>query len=150
MFKFRCMHCDRKIAVPAEHAGRQVRCPGCRQPVMVPYPSPGELAAVDAHDQAPSAKSCPACGAAMMASAGGVCAACGFDPSASLKAAYDASRATVASVAAPPKPDAMSAASPHAVASADRALPGRTRILFAALTVLLVAAAWVAYIIWRS
>jgi hypothetical protein len=36
MIKFRCALCEQKIGVPDEHAGKQVKCPGCGQPVQVP------------------------------------------------------------------------------------------------------------------
>lgn len=38
MVKFRCEHCQKKLGVPDEHAGKRVRCPQCGQPVEVPQP----------------------------------------------------------------------------------------------------------------
>ena len=41
MLKFRCGQCRQKIGVPAEYAGKRVRCPRCQQPSAVPFP--GEI-----------------------------------------------------------------------------------------------------------
>lgn len=38
--KFRCNHCEKKISVRAEYAGKKVRCPGCKQPLRVPVTRP--------------------------------------------------------------------------------------------------------------
>jgi len=116
MFKFRCMHCDKKIVVPTEFSGRHVRCPGCAQSTIVPFPSPEELEAAEEvgfHIRAnPSAalssRACKSCGATMPQS--GPCIHCGVDPGEGLKAAFDASLATMlaapvpaAAFPAPPK-----------------------------------------------
>jgi len=37
VIKFYCPMCDQKIGVAAEHAGKNVRCPKCRNPVAVPH-----------------------------------------------------------------------------------------------------------------
>ncbi len=37
--KFACPHCDRVVRVPAELAGKQGRCPGCRKGLEVPSES---------------------------------------------------------------------------------------------------------------
>src|SRR4051794_14265992 len=95
------MHCDKKIAVPTEFAGRHVRCPGCAQSTIVPFPSPEELAAAEEEGfhirPAPSialaSRACKGCGAIMPPA--GPCIQCGFDPNESLKAAFDASLATM-------------------------------------------------------
>ncbi|UCF16953.1 MAG: hypothetical protein JSW59_05730 [Phycisphaerales bacterium] len=34
--RFRCMRCGAKVKAPDEYAGRQGRCPECRQPVTIP------------------------------------------------------------------------------------------------------------------
>lgn len=47
MIKFRCGHCNQKIGVQDEFAGRRVRCPNCRQPAPVPE-SEHEFDEVDA------------------------------------------------------------------------------------------------------
>lgn len=39
MIKFRCTHCHQKIGAPAQHRGRRVACPSCKQPVRVPADS---------------------------------------------------------------------------------------------------------------
>ncbi|MBN1437619.1 MAG: hypothetical protein JW936_11155 [Sedimentisphaerales bacterium] len=39
MLKFRCEHCEKKISVPDEYAGKRVRCPGCEEAVSVPEES---------------------------------------------------------------------------------------------------------------
>jgi len=31
-----CEHCDHALQVPAEHAGKRVRCPACKEPVRIP------------------------------------------------------------------------------------------------------------------
>ena len=36
MIRFRCPHCDQKLGVPDEYAGRRVRCTRCDQPAGVP------------------------------------------------------------------------------------------------------------------
>ena len=36
MIKFRCSHCQQKLGVPDEYAGRRVRCSKCNQPSIVP------------------------------------------------------------------------------------------------------------------
>ncbi len=36
MIKFRCQHCQQKLGVPDEYAGRRVRCNKCSQPSTVP------------------------------------------------------------------------------------------------------------------
>ncbi len=36
LIKFRCPICQQKIAAAPQHAGKQVRCVGCENPVMVP------------------------------------------------------------------------------------------------------------------
>jgi DNA-directed RNA polymerase subunit RPC12/RpoP len=38
MIKFRCSGCSKKIGVPVEYASKQVRCPHCRNAVVVPKP----------------------------------------------------------------------------------------------------------------
>ncbi len=38
MIKFRCPHCDQKLGVPDEYAGRRVRCSRCEEPSKVPQP----------------------------------------------------------------------------------------------------------------
>jgi len=115
MFKFRCMHCDKKIVVPTEFSGRHVRCPGCAQSTIVPFPSPEELEAAEEvgfHIRAnPSAalssRTCKSCGATMPTS--GPCIHCGADPGEGLKAAFDASLATM--LAAPVPAAALTAPS---------------------------------------
>src|SRR5688500_18348727 len=107
MFKFRCMHCDKKIVVPTEFSGRHVRCPGCAQSTIVPFPSPEELEAAEEvgfHIRAnPSAalssRTCKSCGATMPPS--GPCIQCGADPGEGLKAAFDASLATMLAAPVP-------------------------------------------------
>jgi len=39
MLKFRCPHCDQKIGLPQQYAGKQVRCAKCRQTIVVPSAS---------------------------------------------------------------------------------------------------------------
>jgi uncharacterized paraquat-inducible protein A len=41
--KFACPHCDRVCKVPAELAGKQGRCPGCRKGLEVPLETPDHL-----------------------------------------------------------------------------------------------------------
>ena len=109
MFKFRCMHCDKKIVVPTEFSGRHVRCPGCAQSTIVPFPSPEELEAAEEvgfriranPSAALSSRSCKGCGATLPQS--GSCINCGADPGEGLKAAFDASLATM--MATPVTPD---------------------------------------------
>jgi len=36
MIKFRCAHCQQKLGVPDEYAGRRIRCSKCSQPNVVP------------------------------------------------------------------------------------------------------------------
>ncbi len=36
MLKFHCPHCDQKIGLPRQYAGKQVRCARCRQTIVVP------------------------------------------------------------------------------------------------------------------
>ena len=38
MIKFRCSHCQQKLGVPDEYAGRRVKCNKCGQPGKVPHP----------------------------------------------------------------------------------------------------------------
>jgi hypothetical protein len=107
MFKFRCMHCDKKIVVPTEFSGRHVRCPGCAQSTIVPFPSPEELEAAEEvgfriranPSAALSSRTCKSCGATMPPS--GPCIHCGADPGEGLKAAFDASLATMLAVPEP-------------------------------------------------
>ena len=35
----RCQHCDRKIVFEERHAGRQVKCPGCAEPLLLVIPT---------------------------------------------------------------------------------------------------------------
>ena len=39
MLKFRCGHCNQKMGVPEEYAGKRVRCPRCKNAASVPLPS---------------------------------------------------------------------------------------------------------------
>ncbi|MBY0527470.1 MAG: protein kinase [Gemmataceae bacterium] len=39
MIAFACSHCGTKLNVKPEFAGRQAKCPSCKQPVTVPLPS---------------------------------------------------------------------------------------------------------------
>jgi serine/threonine protein kinase len=39
MIAFACPHCSTKLKVKPEFAGRQSKCPGCKQPVVVPMPN---------------------------------------------------------------------------------------------------------------
>ena len=39
MIKFRCAHCQQKLGVPDEYAGRRIRCSKCGQPGVVPKPA---------------------------------------------------------------------------------------------------------------
>jgi DNA-directed RNA polymerase subunit RPC12/RpoP len=107
MFKFRCIHCDKKIAVPTEFAGKPLRCPNCGDPMIVPFPSPEELEAAEeigfsvrqAPSMALSSRACKQCGAILPPS--GACIQCRFEPGESLKAAFDASLATMFAAPAP-------------------------------------------------
>lgn len=36
MHKFRCPSCDHKVGVPASYIGKPVKCPACREPIVVP------------------------------------------------------------------------------------------------------------------
>ena len=38
MIKFYCPHCNQKLGVPDEYAGKRVRCSKCQQPSLVPQP----------------------------------------------------------------------------------------------------------------
>lgn len=38
-FKFRCMHCDRKLKAPIDLAGERIRCPHCNKPIRIPDPA---------------------------------------------------------------------------------------------------------------
>src|SRR5258708_13503073 len=52
MPKFRCEHCRQKIAAPDTHIGKRVRCPRCKQTVIVIEPverAPEVLAAPSPH-----------------------------------------------------------------------------------------------------
>ena len=40
LIKFRCNNCSKKLGVPVNYAGRQVRCTKCGQPCSVPEPGP--------------------------------------------------------------------------------------------------------------
>ena len=107
MFKFRCMHCDKKIVVTTEFAGRHVRCPGCAQSTIVPFPSPEELEAAEEagfHVRASptialASRTCTTCGATMPQS--GACIHCGAAPGKGLKTAFDASLATMLTAPVP-------------------------------------------------
>ena len=144
MFKFRCVHCDKKIAVPTEFAGKHVRCPGCAQSTIVPFPSPEELAAAEEEgfhiradpSQALAGRTCKGCGATMPPR--GPCVACGHDPSDALRAAFDASLATVLTAPLP----AAALDGP-----ATGAGSGRSWILVAAAVVLVLALAVLAYVL---
>jgi len=37
MIKFHCEHCDKKLGVPEDYAGKRVRCTHCHQPISVPH-----------------------------------------------------------------------------------------------------------------
>lgn len=50
MIKFRCENCQKKIGVPDEYAGKQVRCPQCKDTLRVPEP---ELQLAAAEEPAP-------------------------------------------------------------------------------------------------
>ena len=135
MFKFRCVHCDKKIVVPTEFSGKHVRCPGCAQSTIVPFPSPEELEAAEEvgfriranPSAALSSRSCKQCGATLPQS--GPCIHCGADPGEELKAAFDASLATI--LAAPP---------PQATPGTprERSTPNPWRLAGAILVVLIV------------
>ena len=110
MFKFRCMHCDKKIVVPTEFSGRHVRCPGCAQSTIVPFPSPEELEAAEEvgfriranPSAALASRTCKSCGATLPRS--GPCIHCGADPAEGLRAAFDASLATMLAAPVPTTP----------------------------------------------
>ena len=38
MIKFRCGHCDQKLGVPDEWAGKRIRCNRCKESCAVPHP----------------------------------------------------------------------------------------------------------------
>jgi hypothetical protein len=38
MIKFRCGHCDQKLGVPDEWAGKRIRCNRCKESCLVPHP----------------------------------------------------------------------------------------------------------------
>ncbi len=40
MIKFYCTSCDKKLGVPYEYAGKNVKCPRCKRPIQVPHPEP--------------------------------------------------------------------------------------------------------------
>ena len=40
MIQFRCHNCGSKIKVAKEHAGKKGKCPKCKNPVVVPFPTP--------------------------------------------------------------------------------------------------------------
>lgn len=40
MIKFRCPHCEQKLGVPDNYAGRRIRCNKCNEPSRVPVPRP--------------------------------------------------------------------------------------------------------------
>jgi hypothetical protein len=135
MFKFRCMHCDQKIAVPTEFAGRHVRCPGCAEATIVPFPSPEELEAAEEigfriranPSAALTSRACKGCGATLPPR--GPCIQCGADPSEGIRAAFDASLATVLTTTVP------DAALPRASDAPDDNRTGRRLTLAVAVTV---------------
>src|SRR5688572_21156204 len=134
------MHCDQKIAVPTEFSGRHVRCPGCGQSSIVPFPSPEELEAAEEigfHVRAnPSAalasRACRSCGATLPPR--GPCIQCGADPAADIRVAFDASLATVLTTALPEV--ALGPAAPSR---------GRRAMIVAACGAAVLALLWVAY-----
>jgi hypothetical protein len=40
MIKFHCEHCDKKLGVPDNYAGKRVRCSQCKNTIVVPHPEP--------------------------------------------------------------------------------------------------------------
>lgn len=101
MIKFRCSICDKKIGVPDEYAGKQVACPECSQPAVVPElaapdepvlgappddgiwsddvlaaSSPSASATAQVTADAPGPVTCPSCGAALDAG-DALCRQCG-------------------------------------------------------------------------
>jgi DNA-directed RNA polymerase subunit RPC12/RpoP len=58
MIKFHCPHCDQKIGLPQQYAGKQVRCAKCRQTILVP--AAGEQA--DTTDRGVIRFECSGCG----------------------------------------------------------------------------------------
>lgn len=86
--KFACPNCQRICKVPAELAGKQGRCPGCRKGLEVPFAStlppserhpvqrPSEPEVPRAEPRAPEPRRCPACQAEAPLDAT-VCPGCG-------------------------------------------------------------------------
>jgi hypothetical protein len=50
MIKFHCSHCNKKISVPDDYAGRSIRCSGCNQSSVVPDSEEVEMKLQSIHD----------------------------------------------------------------------------------------------------
>ncbi len=60
MIKFHCAHCDQKIGVPDEHAGKRIKCPNCGAIVPIPMPEPALDQLAEAALQAEAGAGAPA------------------------------------------------------------------------------------------
>ena len=77
--RFSCPSCGKTLNVKDEYAGKKARCPGCQEPLTVPFaPEAADAASAAAVAPAPSASACPSCGGALPEGAV-FCVACGYD-----------------------------------------------------------------------
>jgi len=37
---FKCRHCDQELSIDSAEAGREIDCPSCGQPIVIPAPDP--------------------------------------------------------------------------------------------------------------
>ena len=54
MISFRCHNCGKAYKVKPEHAGKTIKCPGCKEPIVLPT---GMVPAISSRELAPSPKS---------------------------------------------------------------------------------------------
>ena len=50
MIKFRCHNCNKKIGVQEDYTGKEVWCPTCHIPTLVPEPDDADLNLTVAND----------------------------------------------------------------------------------------------------
>ena len=58
-FKFSCPHCGQRIQCEQGYSGRQIACPACQRPFVVPPPPPGSAVAAPRLSFAPNAPAPP-------------------------------------------------------------------------------------------
>src|SRR6266699_174537 len=53
---FKCPKCDQDLSADANDAGTEIECPACHETIVIPQPSPAELASAQASTESAAAK----------------------------------------------------------------------------------------------